>query len=148
MQETTAPQTAMYSEFTGSLHASPHKAKDVKKQQGKEDWQKYAYPNRRFRRAYDIKDKAKYARNENDLKNGVTAFEKMCMVLRDRVEHGNSLHRAFQNENATSMMHYERNKENSCLNSLTAALGNELGRKAYNNNRKLNSIREDKKNNG
>ncbi len=146
MEEQKNPtQTAVYSEYVGSLKdATAEKGKKPKKKDPNA-WRKFQYPNREMRRKYAPKGKKKYERTEQEIRAGKTPLEKMGEVLRDNIDHGNMLHRSFENEVATDHMHFESAKEAACLKSLTDALGPEAGVKAHNNNRRLQGVYMDKK---
>lgn len=142
-------QTAVYSEFVGSLKDNSAKQEPVKKKRkaGKNDWMRFSYPNRAMRRTYDVRGAKKYERTKEEIKKGVTPFQKMMQVLRDNHEHGDMLHQSFTNEVATDQMHGEHDKEQQCKDSLTERFGNELGMKMYYNNKRLQGSYDDKKNN-
>lgn len=138
-------QTAVYSEYVGSLKDATAEKGNVPRRKDPNAWRRFQYPNRKVRRKYDVKGKKKYALTPTEIQNGKTWLDKIGEVLRDNIDHGNMLHRAFQNEVATDHMHFERAKGESCLKSLTDALGPDAGVKAYNSNRKRQSIYADKK---
>lgn len=142
MNEQTNEFSSGYAaQYAGSLKAHGEKPKKP----GKDDWMKYAYPNRRVRRKFEAKSDVKYKRTKEEIAAGKTPFEKYCEILRGNVEHGNMLHRAFQNEVATDQMHFEQAKDAACIKSLTDAFGHETGMKMHNNNRRLRGIYDDKK---
>ena len=147
MEENKAPQgtTAVYSDYVGSLKnaAEPLKKKKNRKP-NPNDWMRFAYPNREMRRRF-VKAKIKYNRTPEEIKAGKSPFDKMLEVIDGNLEHGITLDKSFQNEVATDTMHFERSKDEMCVKSLTDSFGSELGMKMHNSNKRLQSIREDKK---
>lgn len=152
MEEKKATQTAIYSEYVGTVQEA-NKTKPTKtsvekaKLAGPEkyDWRKNVYPNHKKRRAFEDKGNKKYARTKIELEDGVTPFQKRCQVLRARIERGVRIDQAFQNDIAQDSMHIERAIQQNVMASLYKALGREKGKAAYDNNRRLQAIREDKK---
>lgn len=102
------------------------------------------YHNRSIRRAY--LDKNRFNRSTLEIEDGVTPFQKWAEVVKGNIEMGKMRHDAFINDVVTLDMDRENARNGRIKNNLIEFYGStEKAIRVFNENKRLENIRFDKK---
>ena len=103
------------------------------------------YPNRKYRRTFMMKGIHK--RTDIEISEGVTPFQKWSKDVSDNIDNGRMQHESYTNIVSQDQMAQEQSIDDHARSSLLAFYGKNSKRavEVFRDNKRLQSIREDKK---
>jgi hypothetical protein len=101
------------------------------------------YPNRKYRRMF--RDKNQFQRTTEDIELKMTPFQKWDNVTSQNIESGKRLHEAYINLISQEQTADQQARDVRVRKSLEEFYGKKKGAEVFRENKRLESIREDKK---
>jgi len=103
------------------------------------------YPNRKYRRSF--MSKHPHLRTQIEIEDKVTPFQKWLKNINDNIDNGELQHDSYVNIISQDQIAMEQSKDDHVRNSLLKFYGknSKMAVEVFRNNKRLQSIREDKK---